>query len=352
MDSCGCILKHIFDIGSMIKKEYDTIKEIKLLNFDQLPIYEESINILCVSVSKILGLWKKDIPIEHKLKIGLLQNLGNKLSAFHKILLKFRVWYNDVVSSEPIKSYSRCFICIKQLTKEKPSKIKKQLEKTFEEINPIIAIVINLEKSIFGSAIRIRHPILQMAWINIGENQLSDTAVSKTFLIESLISMFVKENNTICESDVKNISNLVDRMDSISGTSTDSLISIFELDRIEVTEYNCNSVKDLIENFRFKYCLTPICSPKESDVISQIDKIIGASDSNKIILNPIISKIKSNVANTKSNITNTKSNIPNTTITMSNLSTPKSNLSIKSNLSTPKSNLTPTSILVQRKTND
>ena len=44
----------------------------------------------------------------------------------------------------------------------------------FETVNKIIVETIKLEETVFGSAIRILHPKLQLAWMLVGLNQLND----------------------------------------------------------------------------------------------------------------------------------------------------------------------------------
>jgi len=254
MEQCGNILKKIIETGLLIKKEYDTIKQLQIMNFEELPIYRNSTDTLNNSISKILKLWHNEIPIQHSLKLVLLENLNIKLCKFLKTLSKFKIWYNDLINQKKINC---SFSCAKRVIKDTPTSIKKELEILFEEINPMITTVINLEKTIFGSAIRIKHPILQLAWIMIGENQLCDTAVSKTFLIESLISLLAKEEEQVTENDIEKICDLVNTINNMSGLKTDNLISIFELDMIEVTEENASSVKNLIENPKYKKNLSP-----------------------------------------------------------------------------------------------
>ena len=224
------------------------------MNLEELPVYENSTDSMNISIARMLKLWKNEIPIQHTLKISLLENLNMKLNKFFKILSKFKIWSDGLLNK---KKVSCTFSCVKKIVKDTPSSIKKELADVFEEINPMIGTIINLEKTIFGSALRIKHPVLQMAWMMIGENQLCDTAVSKTFLIESLIALLAKEEEQVTENDIKNICNMVDKIDTMPGLKSDNLISIFELDMIEVTDENCGSVRNLIENPSYKKNLTP-----------------------------------------------------------------------------------------------
>ena len=202
MNHCGSVLQKIIDVVISIKKEYDTIKELKIMNLEELPVYENSTDTMNISIARMLKLWKNDIPIQHTLKISLLENLNMKLTKFLKSLSKFKIWSDGLLNE---KKVSCTFSCVKKIAKDTPTSIKKELVDVFEEINPMISTIINLEKTIFGSALRIKHPVLQMAWMMIGENQLCDTAVSKTFLIESLIALLAKEEDQVTENDVKNI---------------------------------------------------------------------------------------------------------------------------------------------------
>jgi hypothetical protein len=53
------------------------------------------------------------------------------------------------------------------------------MEYSFEEINKKVKDVIELEKNILGSAIAIKHPLLQKAWIRCGYNQLNDSKFTR-----------------------------------------------------------------------------------------------------------------------------------------------------------------------------
>jgi hypothetical protein len=121
----------------------------------------------------------------------------------------------------------------------------------FEDINNIILEVIKLEEKIVGTAIRIEHPILQLAWIAVGLNQLNDVSIDSNIYIQSLLSMLLKEEKIISELDkqyyVKLITAFVHHLDNIGGTRMDNKISIFELNYVKPNKNNSNSVKELIE---------------------------------------------------------------------------------------------------------
>ena len=235
----------LINIGIVIKTIIEEINAYKQLNTiinEQLSSYVHSLELLNNSVSKINSLFINGIPVEHLLKMSLLDNLKIKINNFSETLKKINIYKNN-------NFLSKCFnaICIS------PSKMITKIEMAFEEINKIIGEIIKLEDTILGSAIRIEHPFLQMVWLLIGSNQLGDSYIDANLFIQAMITLLKKQEGIYFNDKeeryyVELITSFVNHLDNIAGTNMDNKISIFELNQIKPNENNTKSVKQLLEN--------------------------------------------------------------------------------------------------------
>jgi len=280
MEHAGTALCVIKDSILIIIREINALRELKNIMEDQLPVYLHAMQTLSNSVNRLHVIYNNGIPIQHALKFALLNNLNLKLRDFEKLLKKLNA----------IKITIGCFAKLSIIICNPPSKIIMNIHHMFEEINIIIVEIIKLENTILGSAIRIEHPMLQLAWLLVGENQLNDSFIDSNILIQSLLSLLKKEvpdMNEIQEQYyIKLITSFVHHIDNIGGTHMDSKISILELNQIKSSEDNCNSVQKLIEN-QYKH------------IISHNNEI--KDHSNVFLKNPLNTLIKLHSINAKLN---------------------------------------------------
>lgn len=245
VNDVGSILKSIKTLIEFILCEVQSIQSILEITNEQFPIYEGTLYSLQHSINNIQQIYTYKIPIQHLLKFNLLEIIHSKLRKFSKILNKFAEWNTKIIKPKCLNFSQFIFL----LSNPTPSKILKELEKLFIEIEPIIKDQISLEEKILGTAIRIEHPILQKAWLMVGGNQLSETELSCNIIIDNLYSMLLIEQNNYIPSKeyyVKKITDFVKSIDGIAGSLPDDKISITEFNLFKSTEENSKSVKLLL----------------------------------------------------------------------------------------------------------
>jgi hypothetical protein len=249
--------------------ELQSIQGILEITNDQFPIYEGIIYSLQKSINNIHKIYSYGIPIEHELKFELLYTISIKLKKFSNALKKFSEWNTEIIKPKCLSSKQFLFF----LYNDSPSKILEKMEKIFVEIKPLIEDLIFLENKILGTAIRIKHPILQKAWIMVGENQLNDTSVPVNIIIENLYAMYLKETNNYVpdkECLIKQITNFVNNIDGIASAEKDGKISITEMNQYPLTQENCLSVKKLI-NITDTNNVAPVNENNQSSEIMKRD---------------------------------------------------------------------------------
>lgn len=240
------MIKNIKTVIEFVLCEIHSIQGILEITNEQFPIYAGAIYSLRQSINNIQQIYTYNIPIEHSLKFALLSIIHEKLRKFSKLLKQFIEWDSKIIKPTCISCSQILFL----LSNPRPSIILKRIEKTFNEISPVIKEQIQLEEKILGTAIRIKHPILQKAWLMVGENQLGETELPANVLIENLYSMFLVEQNFHIpkkEFIIDKICKLVHGMDGIAGSKPDDKISITELNLFKTTEENSKSVQSLLE---------------------------------------------------------------------------------------------------------
>ena len=128
---------------------------------------------------------------------------------------------------------------------KKPSTLKRRLYKHFKDIEELLPLVIDLKRTIFGSAQRIRHPIMRKAWMLAGENQLNDSSLPSNILQDNLYMLLDTElgEEVINKWEIKDrfkngIAYIVDDIDNRGTTRGDNNISIAELNDLPHVMYD------------------------------------------------------------------------------------------------------------------
>ena len=133
-----------------------------------------------------------------------------------------------------------------------PSTIKRRLQKYCDRVSEALSVVQGLNRSVFGSAIRIENPVMRKAWMLSGENQLNETALRKNILKENLYTLLKIElgSKLYKEQDKKNyiklINKMLDKLDDAGGTNADDLISISEINELPEELNNYEEVNTLL----------------------------------------------------------------------------------------------------------
>jgi len=244
MDNCVSALSNIKTGIIEIIKQINALENIHLITLTELPTYVSSMNALQESVENLYSVFIYEIPEQHKLRLVLIQTLEIEINNLNKILNFCIKWHNNIIGD------SCCFLNrIKTGIINSPTSIEEKLNNGFQKVIPLIKDMITLEKDIFGSAIRIKHPILRRCWISIGGNQLNDNEIPSNTLTQSLYVMLKKEENgTLKKEDYckQMIRNFVRFIDSLAGTEPDGKITVEELCQIKITPENSLSIKGLL----------------------------------------------------------------------------------------------------------
>jgi len=259
MDSALNVLSSVKDTISLVINELNTLNKIKELGIKKLPLYIETINTLQCSIINLERVFEKDIPVQHKLKRLVILALKLDLDEFNESLNECKTWHDKIVTQNEEKYMKRvnnctysCIninLCSIELLINLPSIMLKKLEDTFQIINEKIQDVIKLEKTIFGTALSIKHPLLQKVWMNCGLNQLNDTEISTNLIIETLYNMWLEEEGGILhnkERCVQMLTDFVNVIDNSSGTKANGMISVRELNEVPITDTNIKTIKGLL----------------------------------------------------------------------------------------------------------
>ena len=227
-----------------IKNEIDSLKNIEKINLIQLPAYSKSMDDLDKFIIKINTINFNLIPEEHLLKITKFNNLKTEIQDYVESLKDCNVW-SKKITSKRCCCLPRCWAFIKT----RPSTMERMLKDTFNRVNITIDEFNNFQEKVFGTALRIVHPILRLVWIQVGGNDIENSTIPINLFIQSMYSLLKKEesNKIACKRFcLKIITQFVNQLDRNVGINPDGLISTMELDEFIVTPENSVSVKAML----------------------------------------------------------------------------------------------------------
>ena len=199
---------------------------------------------LQISITKLHDVCILEIPAKHNLKFAFIDILQIEINNFKEVLQECKIWSANATNNQCFYIYRCGFMALNP-----PSIMEKKIEDVFEKIKPLLKELDELEKYIFGSAIEIKHPILQKAWMLVGANQLNETFLPADTIIQGLFFLLKKEENGTLKKEEyckKMIEEFIKFIDSSAGTPPDNKITLLELNQIEITEENKSSVKKLL----------------------------------------------------------------------------------------------------------
>ena len=228
----------------MIKGEIESLKNIQKINIMQLPAYSRSMDALSEAINNFEKVYCEYIPKEHLLRFALIYNLETELNKFTKNLKIYTKWAKKIENSNCC-CIPKCW----NLIAKSPSKMEKLIENIFKEINPIIKEFIFLQDTIFGTAIKIEHPILRQAWMQRGLNELNNSTISSNIFCQYLFFLLKREenNNIKCEKFcMKIIKDFIDTLDKGIDNIPDGLLLPMELNEFKPTKTNILSVKAML----------------------------------------------------------------------------------------------------------
>lgn len=267
-----------------IINELEEFKKLESNGMKKIDLFIEIIKELGCSVKNLEKAFadENEIPVEHRLKYLIIKELKFDLDDFVDSIKEYRKWYILVIKGEKLPedltgpidisgSTSKCRKCCRwsiccstcpckvtdpvflnagiQLALVSPSQMNKQLDESFQKIMEKVRIVIELEKDIFGTAIKISHPILQRAWMSFGPRDKTKIEVEEHMLVEALVNRLKDECNgeVVNESKCREIMySFLQELERKAGNKPNGKISIDELNELVPTESNTKSVLEML----------------------------------------------------------------------------------------------------------
>jgi hypothetical protein len=183
-DIKGCI-KSITSTIQLIMKEIEVNKEVMIIQKEKLPIYST----ILLDIIKILSEFDKlenyKILSHHTLSFSIIKIINLDIFEINndfKIISTF-----DTIP----KKEKKCLFCMSKIIEEnRPSYIKKKIEQNFDKINTHLNNLEALKNNIFGSAYRIKHPVLQKIWLLSGSNDLNNSTIDKDLFLDNTFNLY------------------------------------------------------------------------------------------------------------------------------------------------------------------
>jgi hypothetical protein len=244
---CGFTVKQCLDFVKNIQQQANDVAEIQaLMTTNKYFIFTNALKRIRNALIMLSNVFTNDNTSDDRidnvfeynnLKQSQIETIGVKLAPIKDLFDLLGELYNN---NEPLFS-KRIEIKLHALWKlyirfKKPSTLKHRLYKHFEDIEDILPIVIELNRTIFGSAQRIKHPIVRKAWMLAGGNQLNDSSLPSNILQDNLYMLLDSEigeevaNKSATINRFKDgITYIVDDIDNRGTTIGDRNISIAEL---------------------------------------------------------------------------------------------------------------------------
>jgi hypothetical protein len=247
MDSSVKLLLTINDGVKGILMELKCLKKIKyFIKFD-MHLYEEALQVMNDKIDIFYEAFNSGILNHRAISLSILNIINLHLNEIQSTFIKIKKW-NHKVSKKGVRKLFTLYI-------NNPSKMKALLQKKMDSIIPHLYELQELERTIFGTAIRIKQKILRKAWMLVGGNQLNDSFLPKNLFCENLYMLLKSEGGgELKRKDFwkEKIKLFVDDLDGSACTEIDDKLSVAELNEIPddlIYEY---SVMELILNFTKK----------------------------------------------------------------------------------------------------
>ena len=233
-----------------LKDQINEIDQIKKLMKSHLPTFIKALNRINSSLEMLTyvfqGTSAHNELFKHKLlSFSQIETIVVKLEPMHTLLTLLRTLNCTDKFVGRMKLYWQLYT-----NYDRPSLIHAQLKRYFKIIENALPVIIDLNRTIFGSAMRIKQPILRKAWMLAGDNQLNDSSLPVNIIQDNLYMLLKLEldERTINSLHKKKekykivINQIVIDIDNRGASDGDGNISLAELNDLpdEVME-NINS---------------------------------------------------------------------------------------------------------------
>ena len=219
-----------------LKDQINEIDQIKKLMKTHLPTFIKALNRMNTSLEMLTyvfhGTPGHNELFKHKLlSFSQIETIVVKLEPMHTLLTLLRTLNCTEKFVDRMNLYWKLYT-----NYDRPSLIHAQLKRYFNIIENALPVIIDLNRTIFGSAIRIKQPILRKAWMLAGDNQLNDSSLPINIIQDNLYMLLKMEidektiNNVHKKEKYKIVINqIVSDIDSRGASDGDGNISIAEL---------------------------------------------------------------------------------------------------------------------------
>ncbi len=154
-----------------IQRQAQDISEIKIMMDDQYPPFMTALTRLSVALEMLSSVFDSNSQEENNDYNKLFEYNNLKFSQIDTIKLKLLpiqdlfnllgdLYYENNTYCDKLRPLFKLYIKF-----QKPSTVKQRLRKHFKEIEELLPKVVELKRTIFGSAQRIKHPVLRKAWM-------------------------------------------------------------------------------------------------------------------------------------------------------------------------------------------
>ena len=234
-DIKGCITT-ITSTVNLIMEEMKENRKVMIIQKEKLPIYST----ILVDIIKILHEFDKlenyKILSHHALSFSIIKIINLDLFEINN---DFTVIKN--YETLPKKDNKCCFCMSRVIEENRPSYIKKKIDTNFDKIYVHLKNLEELKNNIFGSAYRIKHPVLQKIWLLSGLNDLNNSTIDKNLFLDNTYNLYKiycmnkKKNNNIQNSKNKNFLEEIKslRRDSKSNQYYSDIIESYNLEKEE-----------------------------------------------------------------------------------------------------------------------
>lgn len=237
-----------------LKDQINEIDQIRKLMKSHLPTFVKALNRINTSLEMLTYVFQgtpaHNELFKHKLlSFSQIETIVVKLEPMHTLLTLLRTLNCTEKFVDRMKLYWQLYT-----NYERPSLIHAQLKRYFGIIENALPVIIELNSTIFGSAMRIKQPILRKAWMLVGDNQLNDSSLPVNIIQDNLYMLLKLEldERTINSIHKKRekykivINQIVTDIDNRGASDGDGNISIAELNDLpdEVMENIHNGEHD------------------------------------------------------------------------------------------------------------
>ena len=229
------IITKFVEVIGLLKTSVNEIKQMTSVIHNELPSFLTTLDRLHTALTALSFVYNKksahyDLFKHHLLKFSQIDTILCKINPIGELLLQL----NDIRYATTYRMKFTKYI--KLYINHKPSTLNSRIVKYFKIIEDVLPIVIDLNRTILGSAIRIKQPILRKAWMLVGENQLNDSSLPVNIIQDNLYMLYkleIGENsiNRANKTDMykSSINLITDDIDNRGSTKGDGNISIAEL---------------------------------------------------------------------------------------------------------------------------